>query len=120
DRGSRAPRGAGEVPCGRRGRADPMTDQKGAAAMSQRPSRVNIREVGPRDGFQNEPEHIPTDDKVRLINELGRTGLKRIEVASFVRPDVIPQLADGAEVLRRVEVPDDVRLMTLIPNNRGL
>lgn len=88
--------------------------------MSQRPSRVHIREVGPRDGFQNEPEHIPTDDKVRLINELGRTGLKRIEVASFVRPDVIPQLADGAEVLRRVEVPDDVRLMTLIPNNRGL
>lgn len=88
--------------------------------MSHRPSAVHIREVGPRDGFQNEPEHISTEDKVRLINELGRTGLERIEVASFVRPDLIPQLSDGAEVLRRVDVPDDVRLMVLIPNNKGL
>ncbi|HET7399096.1 MAG TPA: hydroxymethylglutaryl-CoA lyase [Intrasporangium sp.] len=84
------------------------------------PQSVQIREVGPRDGFQNEPESIPTDDKVRLINSLGRAGLKRIEVASFVRPDVIPQLADGAEVLRRIEVPDDVKLMVLVPNSRGL
>ena len=59
------------------------------------PSHVDIREVGPRDGFQNEPETIATADKVRLINQLGRTVLKRIEVASFVRPDVIPQLSDG-------------------------
>ncbi|HVW43911.1 MAG TPA: hydroxymethylglutaryl-CoA lyase [Amycolatopsis sp.] len=88
--------------------------------MSKRPDRVHIREVGPRDGFQNEPERIATDQKVRLINELGRTGLKRIEVASFVRPDVIPQLSDGAEVLDRIDVPADVRLMVLIPNSRGL
>jgi hydroxymethylglutaryl-CoA lyase len=81
---------------------------------------VHIREVGPRDGFQNEPERIPTDDKIRLINALGRSGLKRIEVASFVRPDVIPQLADGVEVLNRIDVPDDVRLMVLIPNSKGL
>ena len=54
-----------------------------------------IREVGPRDGFQNEPEIVPTDVKVELINALARTGLPRLEVTSFVRPDVIPQLADA-------------------------
>ncbi len=84
------------------------------------PKSVRIREVGPRDGFQNEPESIPTDDKVRLINSLGRAGFKRIEVASFVRPDVIPQLADSVEVLQRIDVPDDVKLMVLVPNTRGL
>jgi hydroxymethylglutaryl-CoA lyase len=84
------------------------------------PKSVHIREVGPRDGFQNEPESIPTDDKVRLINSLGRAGFKRIEVASFVRPDVIPQLSDGVEVLNRIDVPDDVKLMVLVPNSRGL
>ena len=58
-------------------------------------SSVRIREVGPRDGFQNEPETIATADKVRLIDMLSATGLKRLEVTSFVRPDVIPQLADA-------------------------
>ena len=58
--------------------------------------QVRIREVGPRDGFQNEPEVIATDDKVRLVEMLARTGVKRLEVTSFVRADVIPQLADGA------------------------
>src|SRR5262245_49002209 len=82
--------------------------------------RVAIREVGPRDGFQNEPEVIATDDKVRLIEALARSGLKRLEVTSFVRADVIPQLADGAEVLERIDVPDDVSLSVLIPNERGL
>jgi hydroxymethylglutaryl-CoA lyase len=81
---------------------------------------VYIREVGPRDGFQNEPEVIPTDDKVRLVEMLARTGLRRLEVTSFVRPDVIPQLADGAEVLRRARIPDDVSVTVLIPNERGL
>jgi hydroxymethylglutaryl-CoA lyase len=81
---------------------------------------VNIREVGPRDGFQNEPEVISTDDKVRLVELLARTGLRRLEVTSFVRADVIPQLADGAEVLRRAEIPDDVAVSVLIPNERGL
>jgi hydroxymethylglutaryl-CoA lyase len=81
---------------------------------------VAIREVGPRDGFQNEPEVVPTDEKVRLIEMLARTGLKRLEVTSFVRADVIPQLADGAEVLDRIDVPDDVSLSVLIPNMRGL
>jgi hydroxymethylglutaryl-CoA lyase len=81
---------------------------------------VAIREVGPRDGFQNEPEIIATDDKVRLVEMLARTGLRRLEVTSFVRADVIPQLADGPEVLRRADIPDDVAVTVLIPNERGL
>jgi hydroxymethylglutaryl-CoA lyase len=81
---------------------------------------VKIREVGPRDGFQNEPEVIPTDDKVRLVEMLARTGVQRLEVTSFVRPDVIPQLADGPELLRRAGIPDDVAVTVLIPNERGL
>ena len=81
---------------------------------------VQIREVGPRDGFQNEPEVIATDDKVRLVEMLARTGIRRLEVTSFVRPDVIPQVADGAEVLRRAEIPDGVSVSVLIPNERGL
>jgi hydroxymethylglutaryl-CoA lyase len=81
---------------------------------------IRIREVGPRDGFQNEPEVIATPDKVRLVEMLARTGLKRLEVTSFVRADVIPQLADGAEVLRTADIPDDVSVTVLIPNERGL
>jgi hydroxymethylglutaryl-CoA lyase len=84
------------------------------------PSTVRIREVGPRDGFQNEPEVIPTSDKVRLIDMLAGTGLQRLEVTSFVRPDVIPQLADAAEVLAAVTRPADVSYSVLIPNERGL
>jgi hydroxymethylglutaryl-CoA lyase len=83
------------------------------------PKTVRIREVGPRDGFQNEPEVIAADDKVRLIDALGRSGLRRLEVTSFVRADVIPQLADGAEVLSRIDVPEDVAVTVLIPNERG-
>jgi hydroxymethylglutaryl-CoA lyase len=81
---------------------------------------VSIREVGPRDGFQNEPEIVPTAEKVRLIELLAAAGLKRMEVTSFVRADVIPQLADGPEVLERIRVPDDVALSVLVPNERGL
>jgi len=81
---------------------------------------VAIREVGPRDGFQNEPETIDTQDKIRLIEMLARTGLRRLEVTSFVRADVIPQLADAPEVLRRADIPADVTVTVLIPNERGL
>jgi hydroxymethylglutaryl-CoA lyase len=84
------------------------------------PSAVCIREVGPRDGFQNEPETIATADKVALINRLAQTGVKRIEVTSFVRSDVIPQLADAAQVLAAIDVPDGVSRSVLIPNERGL
>jgi hydroxymethylglutaryl-CoA lyase len=87
---------------------------------SDLPSEVRIREVGPRDGFQNEPEIVPTADKIRLVDELARTGLTRIEVTSFVRPDVIPQLADAEEVLRSVDLAPNVEAAVLIPNLRGL
>ena len=82
--------------------------------------RVRIREVGPRDGFQNEPETIPTDAKIKLIDALARTGLERLEVTSFVRADVIPQLADAEEVLDRISPPDGVAISVLIPNEKGL
>jgi hydroxymethylglutaryl-CoA lyase len=81
---------------------------------------VRIREVGPRDGFQNEPEVIATDDKVRLVEALAGTGLRRLEVTSFVRPDVIPQLADAREVLERAEIPPEVSVSVLVPNEKGL
>jgi hydroxymethylglutaryl-CoA lyase len=84
------------------------------------PQSVRIREVGPRDGFQNEPEVIPTEEKVRLIGMLADAGLQRIELTSFVRPDVVPQLADGDEVLARVEPREGVAYSVLIPNFKGL
>ena len=84
------------------------------------PKAVRIREVGPRDGFQNEPETIATADKVRLVELLARTGLRRLEVTSFVRADVVPQLADGREVLERADIPDEVAVSVLVPNMRGL
>jgi hydroxymethylglutaryl-CoA lyase len=84
------------------------------------PQTVRIREVGPRDGFQNEPEVLPTAEKVRLIDCLSQTGLKRLEVTSFVRPDVIPQLADAEDVLRSIRRSPDVAYSVLIPNERGL
>ena len=84
------------------------------------PRAVRIREVGPRDGFQNEPEVIATDQKVRLIGLLAASGLRRLEVTSFVRPDVIPQLADAEEVLEAIDRPDGVAYSVLIPNERGL
>ena len=88
--------------------------------MSELPAHVRIREVGPRDGFQNEPEVIPTEVKVALIDALGRTGLQRLEVTSFVRADVIPQLADAADVLEAIDLPQTVSRSVLIPNERGL
>jgi hydroxymethylglutaryl-CoA lyase len=88
--------------------------------MAELPRAVRIREVGPRDGFQNEPETIATADKVRLIDMLSASGLERMEVTSFVRPDVIPQLADAEEVLAGVQRRDGVSFSVLIPNERGL
>src|SRR4051794_37818710 len=80
---------------------------------------VRIREVGPRDGFQNEPEVIPTHVKIELIDALARTGLTRLEVTSFVRADVIPQLADAPNVLTGVDIPQDGTRSVLIPNEKG-
>lgn len=84
------------------------------------PESVLIREVGPRDGFQNEPEVIEADAKVAIIDGLTQTGLSRIEITSFVRADVIPQLADAADVLARVQRREGVSFSVLIPNRRGL
>jgi len=88
--------------------------------VSRLPAEVRIREVGPRDGFQNEPEVIATEAKVRLIDMLATTGLSRLEVTSFVRPDVIPQLADAERVLAAIERRADIAYSVLIPNERGL
>lgn len=88
--------------------------------MAEYPESVRIREVGPRDGFQNEPETIPTDEKVRLIDMLSASGVRRMEITSFVRPDVIPQLSDAAEVLMAVQRRPGVAFSVLIPNPRGL
>jgi hydroxymethylglutaryl-CoA lyase len=88
--------------------------------MEMEQNAIQIREVGPRDGFQNEPETIHTARKVELIDALARTGLRRLEVTSFVRADVIPQLADAEEVLERVSIPAEVAVSVLIPNERGL
>jgi hydroxymethylglutaryl-CoA lyase len=81
---------------------------------------VRIREVGPRDGFQNEPEVIDSADKVALIDCLSQTGLRRLEVTSFVRPDVIPQLADAEQVLQAIHRSPEVSYTVLIPNEKGL
>ncbi len=88
--------------------------------MPALPERVSIREVGPRDGFQNEPETIATAEKVRLIDLLSESGLARLEVSAFVRAEVIPQLADAAEVLAAVKRREGVSFSVLIPNRRGL
>jgi len=79
---------------------------------------VSIREVAPRDGLQNE-EPIPTDDKVRLIDALSGTGVRRIEAVSFVHPRAIPQMADADEVWARSRHNPEVRYSALIPNTRG-
>src|SRR5258708_35418993 len=83
------------------------------------PATARVREVGPRDGFQNEPEVIPTARKVELIEGLARTGLRRLEATSFVRPDVIPQLAAAAAVLTATDVPAEGSPSVLIPTERG-
>ncbi|HWY90102.1 MAG TPA: hydroxymethylglutaryl-CoA lyase [Solirubrobacteraceae bacterium] len=88
--------------------------------MAELPRAVRIREVGPRDGFQNEPEIIPTELKIELIDALARTGVRRLEVTSFVRAEVIPQLADAGEVLDGIDVPAGVSVGVLVPNERGL
>ncbi|HEY5990518.1 MAG TPA: hydroxymethylglutaryl-CoA lyase [Streptosporangiaceae bacterium] len=86
--------------------------------MSDLPARISVREVGPRDGLQNE-DPVPTAAKIALIDRLARTGVRRIEAVSFVRPDAIPQMADADEVWAGVERAPDVRYSALAPNLRG-
>jgi hydroxymethylglutaryl-CoA lyase len=82
------------------------------------PAQVEIREVGPRDGLQNE-DPVPTTDKVALLDALPATGVRRIEAVSFVHPKAIPQMADADEVLAAVTRDPAVRYSALVPNLRG-
>lgn len=84
------------------------------------PRRVKIVEVGPRDGFQNEPQAIPTEIKVRFVDALSTAGCGEIEVSSFVSPRRVPQLADAEEVFRRIRRAPGVVYSALVPNERGL
>lgn len=84
------------------------------------PDRAEIFEVGPRDGLQNESRLIPTSEKIALVDLLGRAGFRRIEVASFVSPKWVPQMADSADVLAGITRAPGVRYAALTPNTTGL
>jgi hydroxymethylglutaryl-CoA lyase len=81
---------------------------------------VEIFEVGPRDGLQNEKQEIATADKIALVDCLSQAGFKRIEVASFVSPKWVPQMADSAEVLAGITREPGISYAALTPNKRGL
>ncbi len=81
---------------------------------------IDILEVGPRDGLQNEPETVSTADKLGLITRMLDTGVKRIEVASFVHPKRVPQMADAEEVIAGLPDRDDVSYIGLCLNKRGV
>ncbi len=82
-------------------------------------SYVEIFEVGPRDGLQNEKRMIPTTEKIALVDLLSRAGFKRLEVASFVSPKWVPQMADSAQVLAGITRAHGVSYAALTPNMRG-
>jgi hydroxymethylglutaryl-CoA lyase len=84
------------------------------------PKRVEIVEVGPRDGLQNEAQILPVEAKTELVEALARAGLIRIEAGSFVSPAAAPQMATTGEVLRRLGPRPELRLSVLVPNLRGL
>jgi hydroxymethylglutaryl-CoA lyase len=86
--------------------------------MSDLPESISVREVGPRDGLQNE-DPVPTDAKVELIDALSKTGVGRIEAVSFVHARAIPQMADADEVWSGIHRNEDVRYSALVPNLRG-
>ena len=84
------------------------------------PKRVTIVEVGPRDGFQNEKQFIPTDQKIHIINALSCTGLKNIQATSFVHPRAVPQLADAEEVMSCIDRLPGISYRILTPNLKGV
>lgn len=84
------------------------------------PNHVNLVEVGPRDGLQNEAHAIPTPIKIEFINRLSKTGLKNIEATSFVSPLWVPQMADSSEVLTGIEQVAGISYSALVPNELGL
>src|SRR6201982_25586 len=88
--------------------------------MASLPKSVRIVEVGPRDGLQNESTIVPTAKKAEFIKLLATAGLQDIEVASFVHPKWVPQLADAQELIRQLEPTPNVRYSALVPNMKGL
>jgi len=84
------------------------------------PRKVKIVEVGPRDGLQNEKQAVSTDVKLELIDRLGEAGLKAIEATAFVSPKWVPQMADNAEVMKRIARRKGVAYPVLVPNEKGL
>src|ERR671927_1491661 len=86
--------------------------------MTDLPAAISIREVGPRDGLQNEAP-VPTSAKVALIDALSATGVGRLEAVSFVNPKAIPQMADADEVWRQIRRNPNVRYSALVPNLKG-
>jgi hydroxymethylglutaryl-CoA lyase len=89
-------------------------------ALEGLPATVHVYEVGPRDGLQNESTVLPVEVKAELITRLVAAGLRTVEVTSFVRPGLVPQLADAEDVLAAIERVDGVRYPVLVPNERGL
>ncbi|MCU0491944.1 MAG: hydroxymethylglutaryl-CoA lyase [Chloroflexaceae bacterium] len=87
--------------------------------LPELPQRVSIREVGPRDGLQNEDVILSTADKLRLLDALGATGLTQIEVGSFVKPQNVPQMADTPEVFARLQRRPGVIYSAIAPNVVG-
>jgi hydroxymethylglutaryl-CoA lyase len=83
------------------------------------PSKVKIVEVGPRDGLQNEKQSVSTATKVELIRRLGDAGLKSIEATAFISPKWVPQMADAAEVMAKIERREGVAYSVLVPNMKG-
>lgn len=83
-------------------------------------SKITIVEVGPRDGLQSEPEILPTDSKVTFIQKAIDAGIRRLEVASFVHPKLVPQMADAEALIAKLPQRDDVSYIGLIMNERGL
>src|SRR5689334_15282126 len=91
-----------------------------AAFAASLPARVEIVEVGARDGLQNEPDPVSTEVKLELLRRLADAGLKRIEATAFVSPQRIPQMADHDAVMRGLPRRAGVRYSALVPNLRGL
>ena len=88
--------------------------------FSRTADRIHIQEVGMRDGLQSAGQFVETEDKVRLLNDLSKTGLSKIEVTSFVSPKAVPLLADAEAVLSAIDRQPGVTYSALIPNMRGL
>lgn len=87
--------------------------------MTELPESVVLCEVGPRDGFQLEPDPIPTDTKIAIVDALSGTGLTEIQATSFVHPRAVPQLADAEQVMAGIQRHPDVLYSALVPNERG-